>query len=179
MTICFPQPRLRFLLADDAGAGKTIMAGLYIREMLTRRLIRRVLIVPPAGLVGNWQRELRTLFSLPFKIVTGADARAGNPFTGPESDLVIVSVDTLCSAQTFARLRESGVEPYDLVVFDEAHKLAADRNPDFTVRKTDRYRLAEAIAGAPDDPAWMLPWRCHHNHWGAHSSRAQHLVEPE
>jgi len=150
------------LLADDAGAGKTIMAGLYIREMLTRRLIRRVLIVPPAGLVGNWQRELRTLFSLPFKIVTGADARAGNPFTGPESDLVIVSVDTLCSAQTFARLRESGVEPYDLVVFDEAHKLAADRNPDFTVRKTDRYRLAEAIAGAPDDPAWMLPWRCHH-----------------
>ncbi|MGQ9756426.1 MAG: helicase-related protein, partial [Desulfotomaculales bacterium] len=157
-----PQPRLRFLLADDAGAGKTIMSGLYIREMLTRRLIRRVLIVPPAGLVGNWQRELRTLFSLPFKIVTGADARAGNPFTGPESDLVIVSVDTLCSAQTFARLGESGVEPYDLVVFDEAHKLSADRNPDFTVRKTDRYRLAEAIAGASDDPDWMLPWRCHH-----------------
>lgn len=157
-----PQPRLRFLLADDAGAGKTIMAGLYIREMLTRRLIRRVLIVPPAGLVGNWQRELRTLFSLPFKIVTGADARAGNPFTGPESDLVIVSVDTLCSVQTFVRLGESGVEPYDLVVFDEAHKLAADRNPDFTVRKTDRYRLAEAIAGASDDPDWMLPWQCHH-----------------
>ncbi|MDH7578538.1 MAG: helicase-related protein [Bacillota bacterium] len=157
-----PQPRLRFLLADDAGAGKTIMTGLYIREMLTRRLVRRVLIVPPAGLVGNWQRELRTLFSLPFKIVTGADARLGNPFTGPESDLVIVSVDTLCSAQTFNRLGGSGVEPYDLVVFDEAHKLAADRNPDFTVRKTDRYRLAEAIAGASDDPDWMLPWRCHH-----------------
>lgn len=57
-----PQTRLRFLLADDAGAGKTIMAGLYIREMLSRRLIRRVLIVPPAGLVGNWQRELQTLF---------------------------------------------------------------------------------------------------------------------
>ena len=59
-----PQPRLRFLLADDAGAGKTIMSGLYIREMLMRRLIRRVLIVPPAGLVGNWQRELETLFNL-------------------------------------------------------------------------------------------------------------------
>ena len=53
-----PQTRLRFLLADDAGAGKTIMAGLYIRELLSRRLIRRVLIVPPAGLVGNWQRLL-------------------------------------------------------------------------------------------------------------------------
>ena len=51
-----PLPRLRFLMADDAGAGKTIMAGLYIREMLARRLIRRVLIVAPAGLVGNWER---------------------------------------------------------------------------------------------------------------------------
>ena len=60
------QTRLRFLLADDAGAGKTIMAGLYIREMLVRRLFHRVLIVPPAGLVGNWQREMHALFSLPF-----------------------------------------------------------------------------------------------------------------
>jgi len=157
-----PQPRLRFLLADDAGAGKTIMAGLYIREMLTRRLIRRVLIVPPAGLVGNWRRELGKLFNLSFKIVIGADSRAGNPFIGPRSDLAIVSVDTLCSAPTFARLRDPAMEPYDLVVFDEAHKLSADRNPDFTVRKTDRYRLAEAIAGASDDPDWVLPWSCHH-----------------
>lgn len=78
-----PHPRLPFLLADDAGAGKIIMTGLYIREMLTRRLIRRVLIVPPAGLVGNWEREMRNLFSLPFQIVTGTDFRTGNPFTGP------------------------------------------------------------------------------------------------
>ena len=78
-----PQPRLRFLLGDEPGAGKTIMAGLYIREMLARRLLRRVLIVPPAGLVGNWERELRTLFGLDFRIVVGADARSGNPFTGP------------------------------------------------------------------------------------------------
>ncbi|MFZ5634695.1 MAG: helicase-related protein [Bacillota bacterium] len=157
-----PQPRLRFLLADDAGAGKTIMAGLYIREMLTRRLIRRVLIVPPAGLVGNWEREMRNLFSLPFHIVTGADSRAGNPFTGPGCELVIVSIDTLSSGRTFQRLRDPETEPYDLVIFDEAHKLAADRNPDLTIRKTDRYRLAEAIAGAPPDPDWALPWRCHH-----------------
>jgi len=53
-----PRQPLRYLLADDPGAGKTIMAGLYIREMLMRRVIGRVLIVPPAGLVGNWQREL-------------------------------------------------------------------------------------------------------------------------
>src|SRR5207245_2984822 len=81
------QTRLRFLLADDAGAGKTIMTGLYIREMLTRRLIRRVLIVPPAGLLGNWERELRSLFSLSFRVVTGSDARAGNPFTEADGNL--------------------------------------------------------------------------------------------
>ena len=157
-----PQPRLRFLLADDAGAGKTIMAGLYIREMLARRLVHRVLIVPPAGLVGNWEREMRTLFSLPFRIISGADSRSDNPFAGPESDLLIVSVDTLRGRQTFDRLRESMVEPYDLIIFDEAHKLSADRNPDLTVRKTDRYRLAEALAGATIEPEWQLPWHCHH-----------------
>ena len=62
---------LRFLLADDAGAGKTIMTGLYLREVLARRLVKRVLVAPPAGLVGNWEREMRTLFSLPFRIVRG------------------------------------------------------------------------------------------------------------
>jgi len=119
-----PLPRLRFLLADDAGAGKTIMTGLYVREMLARRLIRRVLVVSPAGLVGNWEREMRTLFRLRFEIVTGADTRAGNPFAGPASDFVIVSVDTLRSANAFSRLRalgsgdEAAGPGYDLVVFD-------------------------------------------------------------
>ena len=90
---------LRFLLADDAGAGKTIMSGLYIREMKARRLIKRILIVPPAGLLGNWQRELATLFSLPFRIVTGADARTANPFIGDDSDCLIVSMDTLTGSR--------------------------------------------------------------------------------
>jgi superfamily II DNA or RNA helicase/DNA-binding XRE family transcriptional regulator len=159
------QSRLRFLLADDAGAGKTIMTGLYIREMLSRRLLRRIVIVPPAGLIGNWQRELRRLFALPFRIVTGADAKSGNPFTGPDSDRLIVSLDTLAGEMVFARLQSDGVEPYDLVVFDEAHKLSADREPDFRLRKTDRYRLAEALAGVRDgesDPRWHLDWRCRH-----------------
>src|SRR2546421_5818462 len=157
------QTRLRFLLADDAGAGKTIMTGLYIREMLTRRLISRVLIVPPAGLVGNWERELRTLFNLPFRIITGNDARSGNPFIGPRSDLLIVSVDTLAGENMFARLQEDGVLPYDLVAFDEAHKLAADREADLRIRKTDRYRLAEALAGIlSEDERWGLSWSCQH-----------------
>lgn len=156
------QPRLRFLLADDAGAGKTIMAGLYIREMLARRLLRRILIVPPAGLVGNWERELRTLFGLRFEIVRGEEAKDGNPFNGPGSDRLICSVDTLRQDRVFARLQEA-VEPYDLAIFDEAHKLSADRDADLTVRKTDRYRLAEALAGMPSaDARWSLTWSASH-----------------
>src|SRR5712692_10203313 len=155
--------RLRFMLADDAGAGKTIMTGLYIREMLTRRLISHVLIVPPAGLVGNSEHEMRHLFNLSFRIVSGGDARASNPFTAPESDLVIVSIDTLRGDAMFSRLQEPDVLPYDLVIFDEAHKLAADREPDLRFRRTDRYRLAETLAGIPsEEPRWALTWSCHH-----------------
>src|SRR5581483_9852953 len=158
-----PQPRLRFLLADDAGAGKTIMAGLYIREILSRRAARRILIVPPAGLVGNWEKELRVLFGLRFRVISGSDARIGNPFIGQESDLLIVSVDTLAGERMFGRLKESSVVPYDIVIFDEAHKLSADREPDLRIRKTDRYRLAEAFAGVrTGDSRWELPWTSQH-----------------
>ncbi len=139
------QSPLRFMLADDAGAGKTIVTGLYVREMLLRRLIKRVLIVPPAGLIGNWEREMRTLFRMPLRVVTGSDGRHGNPFLEPDSNLVVVSIDTLSGERMFSRLRETADNPYDLVVFDEAHKLAADREPDFRIRKTDRYKLAEAF----------------------------------
>ena len=110
---------------------------------------------------------MRTLFRLPFRIVRGSDARTGNPFVGPESDRLIVSVDTLAREQMFGRLREAVVSgaaaPYDIVVFDEAHKLAADREQDFYVRKTERYRLAEALAGiATDEPRWELGWSATH-----------------
>ena len=160
------QSPLRFLLADDAGAGKTIMTGLYLREVLARRLIKRVLVVPPAGLVGNWEREMRTLFALRFRIVRGADARDANPFSESESDRVIVSLDTLVGDRMFSRLREavaSGAAPYDLVVFDEAHKLAAHQRGDYSVRKTKRYHLAAALAGLPaDQPRWDLGWSATH-----------------
>jgi superfamily II DNA or RNA helicase len=160
------QPRLRFLLADDAGAGKTIMTGLYVREMLNRRLIRRVLIVPPAGLVGNWKREMRTLFSLHLREVTGPDCRADNPFTGIGSDLVIASVDTLAGGKAFERLADPETPPYDLVVFDEAHKLSGTRNADLTYDTTERYKMAELLAGAEPlqetRPPRRLPWHAHH-----------------
>lgn len=157
------QPRLRFLLGDDAGAGKTIMTGLYLREMLARRLISRILIVPPAGLVGNWANEMHHLFNLPFRILNGSDARIGNPFRNTGSDLVIISIDTLAGERMFSRLQEDEVEPYDLVIFDEAHKLGANRGADFRVRRTDRYRLAEALAGVPsEEERWSLSWSCRH-----------------
>ncbi len=160
------QPRLRFLLADDAGAGKTIMTGLYIREMLARRLLRRILVVPPAGLVGNWQNEMRELFGLEFAIVTGAElaAKTANPFSpGPAGDRVICSVDTLRGDRAFSRLAEAEVAPYDLVVFDEAHKLSARQDADLTVRRSARYELAEALAGAPNrKPEWRLGWSARH-----------------
>jgi superfamily II DNA or RNA helicase/transcriptional regulator with XRE-family HTH domain len=157
------QSPLRFLLADDAGAGKTIMSGLYIREMKSRRLLRRILIVVPAGLIGNWRSELATLFSLQFTIITGADAKNGNPFVGERSDSLIISVDTLAGSRMFACLRAPDVEPYDLIIFDEAHKLSVDRGSDLRVSKTDRYRLAEGLCSVPDaEPAWRLPWVAHH-----------------
>lgn len=154
------QPSLRFLLADDAGAGKTIMTGLFIRESLSRCAIRRILIVPPAGLVGNWERELRLLFNLNFRIVEGSDATDENPFVGFRSDRIIISIDTLAGNRMFSRLGEAQVAPYDLVVFDEAHKLSVSRGGDLRIKKTDRYKLAEVLAGvATRDEVWRLGWK--------------------
>ena len=152
---------IRFLLADDAGAGKTIMTGLAVQELRSRRLARRVLVVAPAGLLGNWQREMRTLFRIRAKPVRGADAAKNNPFVGPDSEFAVVSVDTLRSPRMFACLRDAGMsgQPYDLIVVDEAHKLSADRDPDMRVRKRERYLLGEALAGIPSKPEWDLDWK--------------------
>ena len=135
---------LRFLLADDAGAGKTVMTGLYIQELLMRRQAERVLIVPPAGLIGNWERELRVCFRLPFRILSSTDATRTNPFTHLENHLAIVSLDTLRQERMQKHLFDA--PPYDLVVFDEAHKLSARRETDGAVTKSKRYQLAERIA---------------------------------
>ncbi len=135
---------LRFLLADDAGAGKTIMTGLYIQELLLRQQVKRILIVPPAGLIGNWERELRVCFRLQFRILSSADAADTNPFANPENRLAIISLDTLRQEQMQEYLLEA--QPYDLVVFDEAHKLSARYESDGTIDKSKRYELAERIA---------------------------------
>jgi len=136
-----PQNPLRFLLADDAGAGKTVMTGLYIREMLNRGRLRRVIICCPAGLTWNWQRELRNFFDLEFRILRGQDFQNGDPLANDQG-LFIISVDTASTESIRERLAAS---QFDLVVFDEAHKLswADGRRLD---SKTRRYRLAETLA---------------------------------
>ena len=139
-----PQNPLRFLLADDAGAGKTVMTGLYIREMINRGRLRRVLICCPAGLTWNWQRELRNFFDLEFRILRGQDFQSGDPFSN-DHGLFIISVDTAATEAVRERLQDLTDGRFDLVVFDEAHKLAwADRKRPDT--KTRRYRLAETLA---------------------------------
>ena len=101
-----PQNPLRFLLADDAGAGKTVMTGLYIREMINRGRLRRVIICCPAGLTWNWQRELRNFFDLDFRILRGQDFQTGDPLTD-EHGLFVISVDTAATEPVRERLAES------------------------------------------------------------------------
>ncbi len=148
------QDPLRFLLADDAGAGKTIMTGLYIRTQLMHHQMRRILIVPPAGLVGNWQHELEHLFQLHFRIVEGSSTRQVNPFVGPDSNCLIVSLDSLAGRNLFTQLQSPAVEPYDLAVFDEAHKLSVRLKRDGQLDRTRRYHLAEALAGVSGNLQW-------------------------
>lgn len=140
-----PQSPLHFLLADDAGAGKTIMAGLYILEMLNRGRIRRVLICCPAGLVYNWQRELLFFFDLSFTILRGADFRDRDPLSDTDRPFFIMSVDTAATPPVRERLANRDGAALDLVVFDEAHKLSWT-DPNREDSKTLRYRLAEALS---------------------------------
>jgi superfamily II DNA or RNA helicase len=140
-----PQNPLRFLLADDAGAGKTIMTGLYIREMINRGRLKRAIICAPAGLTWNWRRELRHFFDLEFTILRGADFAKGDPLTEPGAGLFIISVDTAATDAVRERLTAATLQRFDLAVFDEAHKLSWG-DPNRPDSKTRRYRLAEALS---------------------------------
>ncbi|MBN2560835.1 MAG: DUF3883 domain-containing protein [Phycisphaerae bacterium] len=138
------QNPLRFMEADDAGAGKTIITGLYTREMLNRGRLKRVLICCPAGLTWNWRRELRYFFDLDFVILQGKDFAHGDPLASTDHSLFIISVDTAATDAVKERLLSDKYPRFDLVVFDEAHKLswADPKRPD---SKTRRYELAEAL----------------------------------
>ena len=136
---------LRFLLADDPGSGKTIMAGLLIKELLIRGDLRRCLIVCPGSLVEQWQDELQRRFQLGFEILTNdklESARTGNWFA--ETPLAICRLDKLS--------RDDDLHPkleqtdWDLVVCDEAHKMSASFFGG-EVRYTKRYRLGQLLSG--------------------------------
>ena len=142
-----PQSPLRFLLADDAGAGKTIMAGLYILEMLNRGRIKRVLICCPAGLVFNWQRELRFFFELNFTILRRNDLGVPDSLADTDPPLFIMSLDTAAIPDVRERIADRSGPAFDLVVFDEAHKLSWS-DPNHRDSKTQRYHLAEAFPAA-------------------------------
>ena len=134
---------LRFLLADDPGAGKTIMSGLLIRELVLRGDVARCLIVAPGSLVEQWQDELWDKFGLSFGLMSRAAveaSRTGNPFT--EKNLLIARVDQLSrSEELMAKVQASD---WDLVIVDEAHKMSAHRYGD-ELRRTKRFVLGEAL----------------------------------
>src|SRR5207249_2395268 len=136
--------RVRFLLADDAGAGKTIMAGLLIRELELRGLAERILIVCPANLAFQWQRELKEKFDAKFLVLKGQDIRdqfGVNQWL--ERNRVITSLDLAKRDDILPGLRQVH---WDLVIVDEAHRMsAADES-----HKSLRYKLGELLRDSTD-----------------------------
>src|SRR3970040_465338 len=121
-----PRQPLRFLLADDPGAGKTIMAGLLIKELIARGDLKRCLIVCPGSLAEQWQDELFDRFNLPFDILTNEGleaARTGNWFL--ETNLVIARLDKLSRNEDVQLKLQTPDCRWDLIVCDEAHKMSA------------------------------------------------------
>jgi len=139
-----PRQPLSFLLADDPGAGKTIMTGLFIRELIVRGDLRRCLVVTPGSLVEQWQAELAEKFHLDFTLLTRdriEGSASGNPFA--DSDLMIARLDKLSRDDDLQLLLDNAPD-WDLIVFDEAHKLSAQLFSG-EVKKTKRRLLAERV----------------------------------
>ena len=138
-------PRIRFLLADDPGAGKTIMAGLLLKELKIRGLVRRTLIVTPANLTFQWCREMKEKFREKFDIVRGDVLRAGygsNPWA--EHDQVVTSVSWISRVPD---AKESLLRTnWDLVIVDEAHKMS----PTFADKPTLAFQVGQALADRTD-----------------------------
>jgi superfamily II DNA or RNA helicase len=141
-----PRQPLRFLLADDPGAGKTIMAGLLIKELIARGDLHRCLIVCPGSLAEQWQDELYHRFHLPFEILTNDKleaARTGNWFL--ETNLVIARLDKLSRNEHVQEKLQAPDARWDLVVCDEAHKMSATVFGGET-KYTNRYRLGQLLS---------------------------------
>jgi SNF2 family DNA or RNA helicase len=141
-----PRQPLRFLLADDPGAGKTIMAGLLIKELIARGDLQRCLVVCPGSLAEQWQDELFRRFHLPFEILTNDKleaARTGNWFL--ETNLIIARLDKLSRNEDVQMKLQAPDCRWDLVVCDEAHKMSATVFGGET-KYTKRYRLGQLLS---------------------------------
>ncbi|OPY55327.1 MAG: ATP-dependent helicase HepA [Methanosaeta sp. PtaU1.Bin060] len=138
-------PRIRFLLADDPGAGKTIMAGLLIKELKIRGLIKRILIVSPANLTFQWQREMQDKFKEHFEVLRSDILRANygsNPWQ--EKNQIVTSMPWVSIIED---AKESLLRSHwDLVIVDEAHKMSAYSQD----HKTMAYQLGEALSDRTD-----------------------------
>lgn len=117
-----PMPKIRFLLADDTGAGKTIMAGLLIKELMMRGLAERILIITPGGLTKQWQEdEMGIKFNIPFTLVN-RNSFTADPTVFHSANRIITSIDFVCREDV---LNVVGNTHWDLIIFDECHKLSA------------------------------------------------------
>src|SRR5438874_9411008 len=138
-------PRIRFLLADDPGAGKTIMAGLLLKELKVRGLVKRTLIVTPANLSFQWQREMKEKFREPFEVIRSDVLRANygsNPWQ--DKNQVITSVSWVSRVED---AKESLLRSHwDLIIVDEAHKMSAYSAD----KKTLAYQLGESLSQMTD-----------------------------
>jgi len=137
-------PHIRFLIADDPGAGKTIMAGLIIKELKLRRIVRKILIVTPGHLKDQWQRELKERFDETFEIVDRNRFDAGyRTNVWEKENQIITSMDFAKKEDVLPTLAATS---FDLVIVDEAHKMSAYRYGE-KIDKSDRYRLGEVLSG--------------------------------
>ena len=147
-----PQPRLRFLLADDPGAGKTIMAGLLIKELKLREAIDRCLILVPAPLTIQWQDELLRFFNEPFQMIHSANDQQQLLNLWERESQVISSIDYAKQDDVRERVWQ---QRWDLIVIDEAHKCSAytkrSAGRGDEVERTKRYQLAERLSEQCDN----------------------------
>ncbi|MEW5816181.1 MAG: DEAD/DEAH box helicase [Spirochaetota bacterium] len=141
-------PRIRFLIADDPGAGKTIMAGLIIKELKLRHLIKRILIISPGHLKDQWRRELSERFDERFIVIDRGilDSLYGENVWQRENQ-AIASIDFAKREEIMPSLTSSH---FDLTIVDEAHKMSAYRYGDKT-NKTGRYKLGEILSRVSDN----------------------------
>ena len=152
--------RVRYLLADEVGLGKTIEAGLIFRELKLRGLVKRVLVVAPKGLVTQWVQEMQTHFGEEFRLLTPSEFSSWRNLTGAENvwrqfDQVVCPVDSIKPIERRRGWSREKLETYnqerlgdlidagwDLIICDEAHRLGG------STEQVARYRLGKALAEA-------------------------------